>query len=583
MANKISTKIFKINEAHLEKVSARDFIHQRIEYHNRNASTLYKEVPCAKAGNEFDQILYTHNPKETPPSWQKLLLEITGNHGEIKYIKSRYPSFVLFFFSNMEVYAITGGSGYRVIEETIDTQFGFSVVERLIDTSQSDMRRISERVFLGVELASNRFFRPDYVFDDEDTFGKYYRGLDVFIRKEKLKDIGVSTDKKELLVRGEAGFKIDTKITFEQLVERIEKLSQILKKNKTGIELNPFKKLTRGELKIPVGRQQTIKDQLEQHLADYYYKLFQKNDELSEIYHPSLIEYLNCSQIRIKYDKKEEFISTAQRITPRLIIGTALGYVDGIQFPLFRKLSNEIIISLYDETTEKYIHNASLADCFFGEVPIDDKRYLKFENDWFHYTLQFASDLNSRLESMKERVRIETMAEWSHLNTEGEYNDLHAMKHNTLVADRKFHKKIEVADIISWTKNELIIYHVKNGLNKDLRVLQSQIINSAKVLAEFRSNINAKSVEQYYEKLKKQPSGFKGSFPSISEFKKILMSTNVRFVFSFSTKTKNSTRDSIFDEIAASQSAIAKISVLHTFYTIRQMDYEFSIAKIIKN
>lgn len=583
MAHKISTKIFKINQAHFERLSAFYFIDQLVENHNRNSSTQtqYKEVACVKQGDQFDQRLFVHNPKEKPPSWQKLLLEITDKHGDIKYIKSRYPSFVLFFFLDKEVYAITGGAGYRLIEESIDSQFGFNVVERLIDTSQSDMRRISERVFLGVELASNRFFRPDYVFEDEDTFGKYYRGLDVFIKKEKLLEIGVNTDKKELLVRGEAGFKIDTKITFEQLIERIEKLSSILKKKNLGIELNPFKKLTRGELKIRIGTK-TTKEKLEQELAIKYFELFNNNDDLYEIYHPNLIEYLNCSEIRLKYEKTVEHISTAQRITPRLIIGKALGHIDSIRMPMFRKLAKEIKLSIYDESTEKYLYEVCFADCFFGEVLVNDKKYLKFENDWFHYTLQFSSDLNQRLESMRERVNIETMSKWNLLIDEGDYNDLHGKQHNTLVADQKFHKRIEIADIISWTKEELKIYHVKKGLNRDLRILQSQVINSAKVIAEFRANINSKSVEDYHNKLKDQPDSFSGDFPSLEEFKKILMRNNVRFVFAFATSSKNTTKSEIFDEITNSNSAIAKISILHTFYTIRQMDFEFSLAKIIK-
>jgi len=302
--HKIKTKIFRIDPSNHFDVSTIFFIKNLITVHNSDKSNnLYQLIDCKIKSETFELALYIHNPKVQKPSWYGLLTEISGNNPDVKRIDSKYPSFILFFFNDKEIFVITGGGGHRPVESVLDSQFGFKVVERLIDPTKDDLRSLSQRVFLGIELASNRFFKADYVFADEDNFGKYYRGLDVFIDSEKLKNIGVYTNKKKLLVKGELGFKIDTKISFEELLNRILKISNLLKEQPV-IELNPFKKLTRWELKKPFRNDKTFEDLLNQKLANDFFDEYLSADA-KEIYHPNLMEFLKCSAICVRLNKKE--------------------------------------------------------------------------------------------------------------------------------------------------------------------------------------------------------------------------------------------------------------------------------------
>lgn len=588
--SKYSTKIFRIDQSHFVSERPQVFITFLIRNHNEKGNNIYTEVQCTEQGEVFNQMLFIHKAQPSYPSWKNMLLEITSSAQDIKDIQSKYPSFLLFFYSSTEAYVISGGAGYRVIESALDSHFGFSVVERLIDTSKDDIRGLSQRVFLGVELASNRYFKADYVFDDEDNFGKYYRGLDVFIDSDKLKDIGIETSKKKLLVKGEQGFKIDTKISFGELVERIEKISGLINDpNPPEIELNPFKKLNRWELKRTYGRRGTMQEILDKKLANQYFDSFQAK-EVKDIYHPVLFEYLQCSTIRIKIGRNPHVdISTDQVITPRLIIGylidsNALGLdIERIYFPKFLELCQEIRIWIVDEERDLALYESVLLDWFFGEVELDGKYYMKFENDWFNYSIRFSNDLDSRLDSFADRITLETMQRWTtDYSREGGYNDSFAGVQNFIVADGRFHSWIEVADLFSWNEQELIVYHVKDGLSRDLRVLQSQITNSAKVIAQFRSDPNSSDVSSYHSKLVEQANKLGYTIPDLDEFKEILQRPNVRFVFAFATDSENLEKHDIIEEIKGSDSAVAKIAVLHSFYTIRQLDFHFSIAKIIR-
>lgn len=581
--NKITTKIYRIDSSHHEDVTPGFFIEKLIEQHNVDTSVIrYDPIETKIESEEFCLKLFIHNPPHpSKPNWHGLLMDISGNNTKVKNIGSKYPSFILFFYSETEIFVITGGAGYRVVERALDSQFGFKVVERLIDTSNDDIRGLSQRVFLGVELASNRFFKADYAFEDEDNFGKYYRGLDVFINSQKLKNIGVETKKKSLLVRGELGFKIDTKISFDELLERIKSISTLLKEV-CEIELNPFKKLTRWELKRSIRKDKTFEMMLDQELINDYYKEFQLNDP-RQIYHPSLMEYLKCSSIKVKLGKVESIIETSQPITPKLILGKLDLEVTNLQFPKFLELVKEVDVWIVEEETGNKVYNTKLYEWFYGEVTYAKKRYMKFENEWFNYSIKFSEDLNHRLDTVSNRIGIYELDKWSRdISSEAVYNDEYSNKSYFIVGDGVLHKGIEIADIISWTDDELMIIHVKDGLDRDLRVLQSQIINSAKVISELRSDLYLDNVKLYHERLVKENNKTGKKIPDLEEFIEILNKRNIRFVFAMATETENIEKEDIFREIKASKSAVAKIAILHSFYSIKDLDYHFSLSKIVK-
>lgn len=577
--NKLAAKIYRVNSTYVISPPL-DFIHQLIKNHNAETSiTQYREIETNVDSGDFEISLYVHQARPSKPSWFGLVSEIASNNYDVKGVESKYPSFILFFYNANEIFVITGGAGYRVVESVLDSQFGFNVVERLIDTSLDDIKGLSQRVFLGVELAANRFFKADYVFNDEDSFGKYYRGLEVFISNTKLKNIGVDTSKKKLLVKGELGFKIDTKISFNEMLNRITKISNLLKE-KTEIELNPFKRLTSWELKRTNRNGNSFQELLEQELCQDYFKKYEQAS-IREIYHPRLMEYLKCSEIVAKLGKNSVSIPTYQQITPRIILGYL--NIENVHFPRFRELSSEIEIFIVDEETGKNIYPSCLKDWFHGEVTLSKAKYLKFENEWFRYSINFSNDLNNRLNLASGSIDIYDLNVWtSDYGKEDDYNLSYSESENFIIGDKVLYKGIEVADLITWTEDELIIVHMKNRLDRNLRVLQSQFVNSAKMIAEFRSKGDSEELSIYYQRLKTATIENKSKIPDFESFKGIILKPNVRFVFGFATSTEHSDKLEIFDEIKQSRSTIAKIAILYSYYTIRNMSFNFSLAKVIK-
>jgi len=235
-----------------------------------------------------------------------------------------------------------------------------------------------------------------------------------------------------------------------------------------------------------------------------------------------------------------------------------------------------------DENDYK-VYESKLIDWYFGEVQHDLKNYIKFENEWFHYSINFLEDLNRRLDQLSSQIDLTPMKEWPLIHsTEGDYNNQYEGDIDFIIGDGVFHKFIEIADLIQWKNEELFIYHVKNGFDRNLRVLQSQLINSIKVLTEFRSNIDSVEVKDYYNKLKLKASDLNSSFPSFVKFKKILGLKTIHFVFAFATKNDIKSKEDVFKEIKKSNSNIAKIALLHSNYTTRKHNFKFSISKIVR-
>lgn len=62
--------------------------------------------------------------------------------------------------------------------------------------------------------------------------------------------------------------------------------------------------------------------------------------------------------------------------------------------------------------------------------------------------------------------------------SEGDYNFSHNTIENILVLDKIFVDNIEICDLLLIEENESFFIHVKDGLDRDARVLSEQIMSS---------------------------------------------------------------------------------------------------------
>ena len=143
-----------------------------------------------------------------------------------------------------------------------------------------------------------------------------------------------------------------------------------------------------------------------------------------------------------------------------------------------------------------------------------------------------------------------------------------------------------MADLIKVTDNELVFYHVKQGLGQDTRALINQIANAARFLTYFKDEENNQSLRTYYTSIcNKHYDGneiiinYEGVPTMISENDFInLFKSNRKFTFVFAYGSDSEML--IKDEIIASQSRIAKLSLIYIIRDIKRTDFTLLFERI---
>lgn len=529
--SKFSPRIYKVNEVKFAGFTPENFIDSFIDKYNAEHNTnQFKKIECLPQDGVFQLKQYLNYPIHKPPSWLNIAKSAALAGVSFSDVGNKNHSYLLFVYSSDEIYIITGGYSHNVIEEIVDYDFGFNVVERLIDPNKTEIRSLSQRGFIGIELASNRFFKSDFVFFDNDDFGKFYRGLEAFIDEKALAKLGVITDKQKLLVRGETGFKVDTAVDLMTILERIQRLSKLLKNPiPIGFEINPFRNVRPRELNSVFGKY-TLEENLDRELFLLFFNRMKLRDDTTEIFHPVLMPFLRSDSVYIQKGTQKHNIPTNTKIYPKTILRKFGVDTSALKFEEFVNLVKSIRTLIYDAEYNERIHERRLSEWLSGEITFQNKKYIKFENVWYTFSRNF------------------------------------------------------LADIIDINAKQMIVYHVKKGLDRNFRVLQSQILNSAKLLSEFRaSNFDHPELQQYFKALNRNTTKKVGVSIDFDTFKnEYIKRDELHYVFAFATKSKASSKDEILQEIKSSPSTIAKISLLHTYYSLKEKEIKMSVAKIIK-
>jgi uncharacterized protein (TIGR04141 family) len=574
--SKIATKLFRLNpELFAENIyenlkQIRTFMQNYNDTHDNRY--VKKEVKQAFSNKGFQFELYVQIGQPKKPEWVDFLYVISQD--DLQDIKSQYPSYILFILHEKSSFALTGGAGSKIISQLLDPMFGFNILERLIDVNNTQIRSIAQNTFLGSELASARYFKSGFTLTDEDNFGKYYKELCMFIDPEKLKKIGIVTSKEKLLARGESGFKIDTKISFANTIERIVSLIELLNEE-VQTELNPFRRLSSRELG-------PIKHELETQLIDAYYEDYCRGEE-KELFHPNLIDFLQTEKV-LFYSKQNNFeMNTSVEITLQKIFTRF-----HLDFPVtrdqFQSKLKSIETQIYDAASNQYSSPETLLNWLFGEVFFKDKKYIKFEGAWFTFSTNYETDLHTRIDYLNTKVETIRLHPWtSDYGGEGDYNDdFSKYEENCIVGDTCFYKNIEIADAILWNDNEINFVHVKDKLDRNLRVLQSQIINSSKQIRQFRQDLDHPGVKEYYDQLTGKIAKKGQVIIPFEEFKELLQRNEVYFSFCFATNKPSSSLNETLNEIKRSNSTIAKLAILDTYYSLKNQDFKMKVGKIVK-
>lgn len=523
--------------------------------------------------------LYINDIEESAPDWIFFIKEISSEESqdEISNLQRKYPSFLLFFYNNSEIYVISKGAGRFVISNYIHENFGIEILERLVSPNESDLRSLQERGVIGSVIAAQKYFKPDHKFADEQSFGKFYKTVEALITQENLSSyLGIQTDRKSLIVNGENTLKINVRSTILEIADRIDRIDTLLNQPQR-VKFNKFRKLPK-KLLASVRNGEVLELTLVNELYGFAYAEY-LSENYSEIFHPEIFKYLEASSVNISYEGHQFSLDLSERTTLHTIFTSLRCEFNTVEE--FINIINSIQTELQFDEDESNGYKTHLGNWIIGDIELDNNKYFKFDGNWFKYESEFLNEINERIKWLLIKVGTQDFLPVWTGNSEGDYN--HSLRSNgTLVADRATIKNIEICDFMKFEPNGhgLKLYHVKDGWGQSIRVVFNQIMNGARFISEIRSNSgasNSQKLREYYNRI--VHTHYQDSTVPIDfdTFKRLIKRKNITFVLAFRSNSQVS-RD---DLITNSTSNIAKLSILQCENELRsQYNFGFEITKI---
>lgn len=530
--------------------------------------------------SDYTISLYINEINESAPEWIPFLGELIAESetSKLEKLKRKYPSFLLFINDSNNIFVVSKGAGRFVFSNYLQENFGVEILERLIDETKTDIRSITERGVMGNVLSSKKYYKPDHKFNDEQSFGKFYKSIETFISKDKLKTkLGIETDRSSLIISGENSLKISTKLGIDGIVERVNKINLLLKEPKT-VHLNKFKKLAKKDLKKAFSTSsKNLQNLLEEKLLEEAYDEFNKGNYV-EIYHPNVLKFLEANSINFQFENNLISIDWSNRININEVFNLLTLEIRDIDH--YVETLNSIKTSLIFEDENEFNFPVLLKDWLIGDIIYNEKTYFKFDGDWYLYENEFIKEIENRIDSLIEKIGDqEILPNWKLTDSEGVYN-ASLKDNNSLICDKALYGGIEICDFLKFGNNELKLYHVKDKWGQSIRVVYNQIINGARFLAEIQNSDYKKikiKLKSFYDQIIRTHYSLDDCPLTYEEFKKTIRRKKVKFILVYGSDS-NKSRD---EQIKKSKSNIAKLSIIQCENELRSFyNYNFDIVKV---
>lgn len=564
-----------------------------------------------KLGIKFDnyqvKVYYKKNPLK--PKWKNFFGKfIVENQDILKSNQSFSESFVMFISSEEtgSLYAVTGGSGFHIIQDFVDDNFGVDILSRLIKKEDKILKSVKEKSVIGGILGTTKFFRKDYNLSENDSFGKIYQELKAGLNNEVLKEhfgLDLGSTKKESTCIAKTSFKINKSIDFDQIFIIIKGCEYVLENPDNNQDLEPI--AINNVEKISKKKHPLLVSCLEAELVNQLWKRYHDRSVNIDfdLCHKDFEKYLTASKYIIckggssrsalgNYEfKDDDRLDTIDKLFDLLQSSKN----SPVNLEDFKELINNIYIYSYeDEDNENYLTKGSLMAHIFGDVYFEEKTYFLIDNIWYQIKDSFINDLNINcttfIKNNYNSGRMDKKWNIDEFSDENDYNKQYIGQDNTLVLDKILPENIEPCDVLMWDERNLYLYHVKAGFGNTMRDLCSQIFVAANRLREDKLT-NKEYINKIYNHLVAKKGSNDPYFNLVgeqtnriprSEFVKLF--TDKKLVFVLSVRdTSTANERSMKTEMLKFKSNIAKFSLQELMRGMKGIDVDFEFTQILKS
>src|SRR5690554_410299 len=426
---------------------------------------------------------------ESIPTWNKLIDNLIGESVTESNVNHSY---ILFIFIDNIIFAVCGNSGSGKIKKIIETNFGLSLIPKILGGNEPVIRDLTEKVPRGVSSSNTRSNRFKTAVISEIDYEKFLKSMTLETTSVIVKELGFDdvdeTNITKILARD--AIQIYRKISYKFLLSMLENITNIMKREDAfslgylaaAIKIN--KNYSKDKLD----------DELHEQLLTGKFEVLElSSDSFSEVSTQILKFQLHDENEKCVLEKSVLFNSSE-----------IFGSIDKLSKNKIKKIINKYTIvgmNSSDEILERYSIKY-MADAL---IEYDDRCFYLINNEWYTSQDTYTKFLDEKFENIikTKKKRSDAIIEYFDLlnkdnKNEADYNQSIGYE-KSIIVDRKLISRVELADVILWDDDNLYLLHNKkefNGIGS--RDLSSQILSSAKILY-YRKNDSV--LKSYYKRI----------------------------------------------------------------------------------
>jgi len=514
----------------------------------------------------FEIFLFYRKYPKAPAPW-KQFLKSKVHEGATIHIESRNmnESFIMFLYHSLDkqLYVITGGYGAFTILNFTQYDFGIEILTKIVkDKGERVLKSAYEFGVIGAIIGSAKHFRKEFNFYENQNFGNIYREISASIDKNILIELGLSVNETKQCI-AKSSFKLKQSITFDEMINIVAKLNNIIKKE-ANFSINEIKKLdTKKDENLITKLTKLLKDEIWNYRND-----IETLKEKLDFVHKDIEKFLSAKKFKCCRNEYEDILTLFEFV---MEIVSSSGKRNFEQ-----KIVNSYIKSLDNEDNE--LTTDTILNHLVYELEYEGKSYFYINGLYYEIVNTFINNLNESCSEFINNNYINGLDKiWEDGKREGEYNLLYKGDDSTIILDTMTPENIEPCDVLKYNEEYVYLYHVKKGFNGSMRDLTNQVYIAAnRIVEDLKSGKNY--LKQVYEKMESSDI-YKGQIESEEKFLSIFEDKKLCFVIAI----KDNGEDRDLKQVEQFKSNIAKFALKELINNMKALGVEFRITQVYKS
>ena len=318
----------------------------------------------------------------------------------------------------------------------------------------------------------------------------------------------MSSKRKTIGAEFKNSFKLRKRLTLVEFADLLQNLTELLQEE-------PFFSIEDWLGLSPLGKTQkdkkTIKILFDEAIKQLYRKAEDDSIQLDIfVCNPNLTAYMSANSYKLSYDDLEyestEFYDEIPLIEYVKKLKEYFSDEEDVEQKVTNALKETLLESFIDG--EEYADTSSkLIKCMQLSINHERKNYILVDGEWYVVYEGLEKKLNSELPKIiRGRKSSFSLPIWESGFSEDQYLDIltddpynHAKLHRMRPLDN-----IELCDTMFMRDKTLVLCHVKDGFNTNMRVLTAQVRSSAELLIDIKMSNRVNELSVTWAKYKRE-------------------------------------------------------------------------------